>query len=117
MTRVAPQGPTYWLLDGRVGWRGGESAGEGLVTGLAGIELGPRPEGELDLADPAGTLGGLRPPTGVQVAADGTVLVLANDGDVIRAFRRDCFVPVFGGNAGPTDDRTLKDAGDIAVVG
>lgn len=115
MTRVAPQGPTYWLLDGRVGWRGVESAGEGLVAGLAGIELGPRPKGELDLADPSGTLGCLRPPTGVQVAADGTVVVLATGGDVIRVLRGDRFVTLLG-HDGP-DDRTLEKARDITVIG
>ena len=117
MTRVAPRGPTYWRLDGRNGWYGADPSGEGLVAGAGGIELAPRPGAELDLADPAGTLGGLRPTVGVQMAADGTVFVLAPAGNVVRALRGGRFVPVLGGHDRPADARTLREAIDIAVAG
>lgn len=74
---MRPDGPKSWLLDGRAGWRTGDSE-RTVAAGLAGIRLAPRPGGPYALDSEGGSLGGLRSP-----------LVLGNDRFLLARERRE----------------------------
>jgi phage tail-like protein len=66
---MRPSGPTFWLLDGRVGWRTGST--DGVVTDdRDGLRLAADPDGPLSLASRDGSLGRLVLPE--RVAIDGS---------------------------------------------
>jgi phage tail-like protein len=83
---------TFFRIDGRqgsdptAGWRS-ESA-NGIEFTASGLSLKRLPSPPVLLKDPAGTFGGLETPTGVAVAADGTIYVSDLTNDLIFAIRR-----------------------------
>jgi hypothetical protein len=71
------QGPTSWLLNGRVGWRSAGSPDPSTTAGeRSGIRLGASPTGPLALDSADGSLGGLRLPQGLALDADGRTYLL-----------------------------------------
>src|SRR5262245_31220815 len=82
-----PDDPTWWLLDGRVGWRGARyDAVEGGPSGA--LRLGARPDSGRRLVEASGSLGGLVPPLGVAVDARGEIYLLDRPAAALRRFDR-----------------------------
>lgn len=58
---MQPQGPTFWLLDGRIdertGWRTAYT--QQVSVSRTGLRLAANPTGPLDLTSSDGSLGGL----------------------------------------------------------
>jgi phage tail-like protein len=114
---VRPQGPTYWLLDQRTGWRTATS--DGLAAG-ADLRLATTPDGPLGLAAEDGSLGGLVMPTGFALSGNGICYLLDPNGALVRRFdpAGQRFVPVLGADPAPPGDVTaLGDVVNIAVTG
>jgi phage tail-like protein len=109
---MRPTGPTFWLLDGRAGWR--TAAADGVVAAAGGLRLAATADGPRGLGDPAGTLGGLRVPPWLAVAGADRFL-LDPGGGLVR--RLGAPAPVLGGRDGAVDDRSLQVAAAIAARG
>jgi phage tail-like protein len=110
---VRPQGPTHWLLDGRTGWR--TATADGIAVGTD-LRLATTPSGPLGLAAEDGSLGGLVPPTGFALSADGICYLLDPNGAVVRRFdpERQEFVQVLGNTPTPPDDVTAL--GEVVAI-
>ena len=115
---MRPNGPTFWLLDGRTGWRTGQS--ENVSVGIeAGIHLAASPTGPLALTSTDGSIGGLRLPRGVSVSSDGTVYLLGVAQPRIKKFDPETQsfeeLPEVGGPG--TQARQFNQPANIAAVG
>ena len=111
-----PYDPTWWLLDGRVGWRAGERQSVEIDGGGA-LVLAPRPGTGRLLTEASGSFGGVVLPANAVAGADGSIYLLDRaDGHLKRfdpcACRFDP-VPCFGGpGSGP---RELRDPHGMAL--
>src|SRR5579859_2679887 len=78
-----PHDPTWWLLNGQVGWHAAKLDGVVLAAGTLGL-LTIAGSGRL-LNEPSGSFGGLLPPGNAALAADGSLYLLdANSGELER---------------------------------
>lgn len=115
---MRPEGPTFWLLDGRTGWRTGDSSG---VTVGDALRLSADPAGPFGLEAEDGSLGGLVMPVGFAVSGDGICYLLDPGSTMIRRFdpERQAFVPALGGPvAGSVAETTaLVGVAGIAITG
>jgi phage tail-like protein len=114
---MRPTGPTFWLLDGRTGWR--TLAAAGVSEGRTGLRLGIDPGGPLGFGTADDGLGGLVLPRRIAVDESGTVFLLALPQLRVKRFdpltRRFQDLPGVGG-AGP-GARQFARPQAIAVAG
>jgi phage tail-like protein len=80
---MTPNGPTFWLLDGRNGWGAGLDpsvqsvpVADGAGPGPDGLMLSANPASPLGLTSPDGSLGALVLPRRFALAPDGTLYLL-----------------------------------------
>lgn len=101
---MRPRGPTFWLLDGRTGWRTADADGV-VVDAREGLRLAADPAGTRSPASPDGSLGGLVLPPVVAVDGAGQVFLLAGSPRVLRRLDRATrtFVPWPLDEADPAD--------------
>ena len=116
---MRPQGQTFFLLDGRTGWRTATAAGVS-VGDRAGLRLAADPAGPLALTSADGSLGGIVLPLGMALDAEGTLYLLGQTKPGIRRFdaaRRE-FVPLpsIGEEVGG-EVRQFRNPSSIAVAG
>lgn len=94
-----PDDPTFWLLNGRVGWNAAELDGVAISDDHLGLLILPG-SGRL-LTEPSGSFGGLVLPGNAALAPDGSIyLVDAQAGQVRRFDPCDCrfnTLPCLGG--------------------
>lgn len=113
---MRPSGPTFWPLDGSVGWR--TAFVEGLAVG-ATVRLAADPAGPLALGSGDGSLGQLALPQGLALSEDGDLYLLRRtDLDVVRfdPERRELVpLPAVGGFG--DDDRSFVSPHAIAIAG
>jgi phage tail-like protein len=116
---VRPQGPTYWLLDERTGWRTARDQPADGAVAATDLRLAAAPDGPLGLAAEDGSLGGLVMPTGFALSADGICYLLDPNGTLVRRFDPpgQRFVPVLGGTLPPHDVTALGGVVNIAITG
>jgi len=81
-----PNDPTWWLLDGRVGWRKGTLNQTSLTRCGACLSLDFLPATGRSLAEPTGSLGGLVPPANVALSADGGVYLFDQADGLLKRF-------------------------------
>lgn len=116
---MRPQGQTFFLLDGRTGWR--TATAEGVsVSDLAGLRLAADPAGPLALTSADGSLGGIILPMGMAFDMEGTLYLLGQARPGIRRFdaeRREFRrLPSVGEEVG-SDVRQFRDPSNIAIAG
>lgn len=88
-----PFDPRSLLLDGRVGWRAATLAGVQIEPPCGELTLAPLPGAGAFLGDPAGSFGGLAPPTGAAWDGDATLFFLDAVTGALRVLDRcDCSV-------------------------
>jgi len=88
-----PFDPRSVLLDGRVGWRAATLTGTQIEPACGALGLAPLPGTGASLADPAGSFGGLVPPTGSAWDGEATLFFLDGTTGALRALDRcDCAV-------------------------
>lgn len=116
---MRPKGPTFWLLDGRTGWRTAHA--EGVSVGVvSGIRLAADPAGPLALTSADGSLGGLTLPRGMALDDQGTLHLLGlNAPWWVKRFdpapRRFVSLPEVGGSG--RDARQFQAPANIAIAG
>ncbi|MCP4304303.1 MAG: hypothetical protein GY788_05375, partial [bacterium] len=71
-----PQDPLSWLLDARTGWRGARLDGVEVAPRDQSLALAPLAGSGRRLAEPGGGFGGLRLPSNVAAAPDGSLFLL-----------------------------------------
>jgi phage tail-like protein len=74
---MRPQGPTFWHLDGPVGWR--TQIASGVAVGGRTLTLEAQAGGPLSLLEPTGSLGRLVLPRGFALNDAGNLYLLAPD--------------------------------------
>jgi phage tail-like protein len=112
------QGPTFWLLDGRTGWRTAHVDGVSVGT-ESGIRLAADSDGPLSLKAAADDLGGLTLPRGVALDDGGTLYLLEKTEPRIKHFDPDkqhfVVLPAVGGHG--SEARQFCDPVNIACAG
>ncbi len=84
---VAPQppnDPTFWLLNGRVGWQAADLDKVAITDDRLGLLVIPG-SGRI-LTEPSGSFGGLVPPGNVAVAADQSIYLLDCQAGLLKRF-------------------------------
>jgi phage tail-like protein len=101
---MRPQGPTFWLLDGRTGWRTATDEGRQPTQGVsigAVLRLSADVNGPLALTAADGSLGGLILPRGMALDAEGLLYLLGLQDPWIKRFepmrQRFELLPTVGG--------------------
>jgi phage tail-like protein len=114
---VDSQIPTFWLLDGRIGWQTDQRDGV-TVGATSGIRLAAEPDGPLAADSPDGSLGGIRLPRGFALDPEGTLYVLVGRSVLRFDPKLMGFValPTVGDTAGE-GVRNLHQPVDIAIAG
>lgn len=114
-----PHDPTWWRLDGRVGWRAALLDGVEVTPACCTLALSPLPVSLRALEESSGSLGGLVPPSNVALTAEGGLLLLDMKAAELKRFDscecRWISVPCFGGVG--RGGRQLTDAHGIGVRG
>jgi phage tail-like protein len=117
-----PHDPQSLLLNGTIGFRAIAPAPGTLAAAIdpdcCGLTLPRLPSALRDLAEPTGSLGGLRPPSNVALGPDGGIYLLDRAQAQLKRFDpctcRFVAVPCFGGvGVGP---RQLTNPGGIAIA-
>src|SRR5258708_1800706 len=112
---LPPNDPTFWLLNGRVGWQAAELDDVAIAGDNLGLLIIPG-SGRL-LTEPSGSFGGLVPPGDAAVAADGSLYLLDLSASQLKRFDPcDCqfnTVPCLGGPG--TSPRQLQDPHGIGI--
>ena len=117
-----PHDPYSLLLNGRLGFRQIASAPGELPVVIdpecCALVLPPAAAAARSLAEPSGSLGGLRPPSNVALGADGGIYLLDRENHSLKSFDRcTCAfvsVPCIAGEGhGP---RHLRNPGDITIA-
>jgi phage tail-like protein len=117
-----PHDPYSILLNGAIGFRQIAPAAPALPAAIdaecCALTLPRLPASLRDLAEPTGSLGGVRPPSNVALGPDGSVYLLDRTHLHLKRFDpcacRFTTVPCFGGEGhGP---RELRNPGDIAIA-
>lgn len=89
---MRPNGPTYWLLNGRQNWRSAHAC-QVSAGAASGLRLRASADGPLSFSAPAGCLGGLALPRGIARDPSGTLYLLDEDlatgGARIKRFEQD----------------------------
>jgi len=110
-----PDDPTFWLLNGRVGWNAAELDGVAISDDHLGLLILPG-SGRL-LTEPSGSFGGLVLPGNAALAPDGSIYLLdVQAGQVKRFDPCDCkfnSLPCLGGLG--TGPRQVKDPRGIGI--
>ncbi|MBV9927295.1 MAG: hypothetical protein JOZ96_19915 [Acidobacteria bacterium] len=113
-----PHDPTWWLLDGRAGWRAALLEDVEVSAGGA-LTLSPLPGSLRTLEELSGSFGGLVPPANVACTADGRIFLLDRRSAVVKLFDPcECHfmgVPCTGGPGAGA--RQLKDPHGVGVRG
>lgn len=116
---MRPPGRTFWLLDGRNGWRSDPSRSDDVSQSGAGLALEADPDGRLALESVDGSLGGLTMPRGMALDETNLLYLLESDEPRIRrldvAIRRFVRLPDVGGRG--TEARQFRDPTNIAIAG
>jgi phage tail-like protein len=119
-----PHDPTFWLLDGRAGWRAAKPEAAALhgvryVPCPPALVLDAAPGSGRALAETSGSFGGLVPPRNVALGPDGSIYLLDAATATLKRFDPCCcrfdVVPCFGGAGGAV--RQLQSPGGIATCG
>jgi phage tail-like protein len=115
---MRPQGPTFWLLDGRTGWR--TAHGEQVSVGIAsGLRLAADPGGPLGLTADDGSLGGLTLPQGMALDEEGTLYLLGQREPWVKRYEPErrgfVLLPTVGGLG--SEARQFRDPANIAIAG
>jgi phage tail-like protein len=115
---MRPQGPTFWLLDGRTGWRTAYSDNVSLGA-RSGMRLMANPEGPLSLKSQAGDLGRLVLPRGMALDDSATLYLLVESRARIKRFdpikRGFANLPQVGGRG--SEARQFESPTNIACAG
>jgi phage tail-like protein len=114
--------PTFWLLNGRLGWRTGHS--EGVAVG-AGLRLAADPAGPLALTSADGSLGGLLLPVGMALDHRSRLYLLDTQLPGVRCYApdpppelpRQWFPPLPGIGGEGHEARQLRAPANIAIAG
>ena len=110
------QGPTFWLLNGRLDWRTGDA--DNIAVGTV-LRLAIDPAGPLAFTAADGSLGGLRLPQGMAFDASQLLYLLDPAMSAIKRFapgaRRFEALPSIGGSGGGV--RQLREPTAIAIAG
>ncbi len=117
-----PHDPESLLLNGRIGFSQITTAPGELPVVIepdcCALVLPPAPAALRDFAEPSGSLGGLRPPSNVGLAADSSIYLLDRLGHRLKRFDPcTCAfvdVPCIAGQGG--ESRQLRNPGGIAVA-
>lgn len=91
------QGATFFLLDGRTGWRTADAANVSVAE-RSGLRLAARAGGPLALLSEDGSLGGISLPLGMAFDDEGTLYLLGQRRPGVRRFdpEKRRFVPLAG---------------------
>lgn len=114
---MRPPGPTFFLLDGRTGWRTGAAA---RVSAGASLALVADAAGPLGLGSDDGSLGGLVLPRGFALGEDLTPYLLGRARPGVRRFdagRREFVALAAVGEEEGGEVRQFRDPANIAVAG
>jgi phage tail-like protein len=113
---MRPPPPTFWLLDGRTGWRTG-TASDVSVGSVAGLRLAVDPGGPL--APNTEDLGGRTLPQDMAIGPDGILHLLDRAGPWVAAFDppSGAFVRLPGLGGAGSDARSFRDPAAIAIAG
>ena len=114
-----PHDPTFWLLDGRTGWRDAD-LDKVEVTGPGRcLALVPEPGSGRSLGEASGSFGGARLPANVALGPDGSVYLLDREHALLKRFDPcQCkfeVVPCLAGAGSKA--RQLSNASGIAICG
>jgi hypothetical protein len=113
---MRPSGPTFWLLDGRVGW---QTAFADHVAVDGRIRLAADPAGPLALGATGGTLGDLVLPQVLALSEEGDLYLLLPGELAVARFEpeRHAFEPVETVGGARDDARGFVAPQAIAVAG
>jgi phage tail-like protein len=117
-----PHDPYSLLLNGRIGFQQNATAPGDLPAVIdpdgCALVLPAAAAGRRDLAEPSGSLGGLRPPSNVALGSDGSIYLLDRAHHRLKRFDPcECAfvqVPCIAAEGG--ESRGLRNAGDIAIA-
>src|ERR1044071_7796708 len=114
---MAAQLPTFYLLNGAVGWRMRDENGQ-AVGQVNEIRLAGDPNGPLVLNSPDGSLGGLVLPRGVAFDRHGILYLLGRQTPWIKRFDPDAgsFVTLDGIGGDGSEARTFHAPGNIGIA-
>ena len=112
-----PHDPTWWLLDGRVGWRGALLEKVEVTPACCTLSLRPVPGSGRSPLEPSGSFGGVTLPSNMAFGPDGQLYLLdAGSAELKRFDSCECAwktVPCFGGRGAGA--RQLDGAHGIGV--
>lgn len=115
---MRPEEPTFWLLNGAVGWRTGDHPGIAVAED-SGIRLAADPEGPLSLTTEDGSLGGLVLPIGMAFDAERRLYLLDTLTSQVKRYeveqRAFESLSTIGGEG--ESARQLQAPSNIAIVG
>jgi phage tail-like protein len=114
-----PHDPTFWLLDGRTGWRDANLDKVEVTARGKCLALKPQPGSGRSFSEASGSFGGLKLPANVSLGPDGSVYLLDRKHALLKRFDPcQCkfeVVPCLAG-AG-SGARQLNNARSIAICG
>lgn len=115
---MRPQGPTFWLLDGRTGWRTEPDPITAVAVGTT-IRLAAEPGGPLGLSGSGDDLGGLALPRGFALDEEHTLYLLGDDEPWIKRFdpEEKAFVRLASVGGAGSDARQFRRVRNIALAG
>lgn len=94
---MRPQGPTFWQLDGRIGWRSASSNDPAQVSiSRSALRLAADPHSPLSLSGGLSSLGGLTLPQGMALNQGSVLYLLDRKRAVIKRFDTEtqAFIPL-----------------------
>jgi phage tail-like protein len=107
-----PHDPTWWLLNGRVGWRAAELSRLESTRGDGSLTLAVIPHSGRNLAEDSGSFGGLTVPGHVAIGPTGDIYLLDPEQRQLKHFDRcECrfrVVPCFGGPSKTADAKNAE---------
>lgn len=114
---MRPNGPTFWLLNGKTGWR--TAYAEEVADAASGIRLAADPQGPLALECADGSLGGLVLPRGMAFDNRGILYLLGLKEPWIKRFLPETGkfepLPATGGHG--REPRKFHEPVNIAIAG
>lgn len=111
-----PVQPTFWRLDGRIGWHASENSQQIYYDDAAGgLRLGDQYATAILPTEPGGTFGGVTRPTGLAVGPDGRLFLADPHRDQILSYTThdEAFLPLW---EPPTTDSSESDVDPRCIL-